>query len=429
MSVTVKTNSVPKKRWLRIIPAAILVYIVAYMDRTNIAIGIAGGMDLALDMSAQFAGLVAGIFFIGYIFLQIPGGQIAERRSAKKFIAVTIIGWGCLAVLTGFVEDKWQLLVIRFLLGVAEGGVYPAILALIGHWFPNEEKARAIAFFQMNLAVASIITGPLSGWLIEMYGWREMFIIEGAASLALLFIWVPLVADRPREAKWLSVEELEWIEGKMEEDRQAAHMQETASVSTILFNPILWKLIGIYFFVQVGFYGFSLWMPTIIKALTGSGMTVVGILSAFPYVLCLAGQYWIAKWCDKTMNRRLYTAIPLIGFACCLTLSVMLESTPWLAYGAMVLCGFFLQAYAGPFWTLPPLLFSGKVLGGVRGAVNALGNLGGFIGPYLVGLLTAAVNRNAGIFVLVGSLAIASALLFTLPAITANKNKKTANCT
>lgn len=159
-------------RWLHIIPATILVYIVAYMDRTNIAIGIAGGMDEDLGMTASFAGLVAGIFFIGYIFLQIPGGQIAERLSAKKLIAWTIVAWGGFALLTGFVQTPTQLLIIRFVLGVAEGAVYPAILALIGHWFPNEERARAIAYFQMNLAVASIITGPLSGWLIETYGWR-----------------------------------------------------------------------------------------------------------------------------------------------------------------------------------------------------------------------------------------------------------------
>ncbi|EEH4318716.1 MFS transporter, partial [Salmonella enterica subsp. enterica serovar 4,[5],12:i:-] len=333
-------------RWLHIIPATILVYIVAYMDRTNIAIGIAGGMDEDLGMTASFAGLVAGIFFIGYIFLQIPGGQIAERLSAKKLIAWTIVAWGGFALLTGFVQTPTQLLIIRFVLGVAEGAVYPAILALIGHWFPNEERARAIAYFQMNLAVASIITGPLSGWLIETYGWREMFIIEGLLSLGLLFVWLPLVSDHPHQAKWLDPKERAWIEQKLLADRALSIGGEQSSIRGVLKSINLWKLVGIYFFVQVGFYGFALWMPNLIKHLTGSGMTIVGVLTAAPYVLCIIGQYYIAKWCDKTMNRRLYTAIPLLGFAVCLALSLLLKDNVWLAYGMMVICGFFLQAYA-----------------------------------------------------------------------------------
>lgn len=415
---------IPKGRWKHIIPATILVYIVAYMDRTNIAIGIAGGMDKDLGMTASFAGLVAGIFFIGYIFLQIPGGHIAERYSAKKFIACTIIVWGGLATATGFVQDQTQLLIIRFVLGVAEGGVYPAILALIGHWFPNEERARAIAFFQMNLAVASIITGPLSGWLIDIYGWREMFIIEGILSLALLFVWLPLVSDHPHQAKWLDPRERQWLEMKFAQDSASLGNEKQLSISAVLSNLNLWKLVGIYFFFQVGFYGFALWMPALIKQLTGSGMSIVGLLTAAPYILCIFGQYYIAKWCDQTMNRRLYTAIPMIGFAICLTLSILFENNVWLAYGMMVLCGFFLQAYAGPFWTLPPLLFPSNVLGGVRGTINALGNLGGFIGPYLVGLLTVTVSKNAGLSVLIASLVLAVILLFTLPAITARPPKQ-----
>lgn len=191
-------------RWLHIIPATILVYIVAYMDRTNIAIGIAGGMDEDLGMTASFAGLVAGIFFIGYIFLQIPGGQIAERLSAKKLIAWTIVAWGGFALLTGFVQTPTQLLIIRFVLGVAEGAVYPAILALIGHWFPNEERARAIAYFQMNLAVASIITGPLSGCLLKPTAGGRCLSSKACSlwdcSLSG-YLWFPIT--RIRQSGWI----------------------------------------------------------------------------------------------------------------------------------------------------------------------------------------------------------------------------------
>lgn len=412
-------SSVPKQRWWRIIPAVMLVYIVAYMDRTNISIAIAGGMNEDLGMTASFAGLAAGIFFVGYIFLQVPGGQLAERLSAKKFIAWTIVAWGGFAFLTAFVQSQGQLLGIRFILGVAEGGVYPAILALIGHWFPERERARAIAFFQMNLAVASIITGPLSGWLIEVSSWREMFAIEGIVSLLLLGVWLPLIADSPAKAKWLAPEERQWLEAEFAADRARAKVVESVSVKTVAMDINLWKLVAIYFFFQVGFYGFALWMPALIKQLTGSGMTTVGFLTAFPYILCIAGQYFIAKRCDTTMNRRFYTALPMAGFAVCLLLSVLSEGNVWISYGMIVLCGFFLQAYAGPFWTLPPLLFPANVLGGVRGTINALGNLGGFIGPFLVGYLTTLFSRNVGLGFLIAALVIATVLLFTLPAVTA----------
>ncbi|WP_252317690.1 MULTISPECIES: MFS transporter [Symbiopectobacterium] len=212
--------TIPNARWWHIIPATILVYIVAFMDRTNIGIAIAGGMDKDLGITSSVAGAAAGIFFFGYLFLQIPGGHFAEKASAKKFIAWTIVFWCGLAMVSGFVQNTWQLMTVRFFLGVAEGGVYPAILALIGHWFPNKERARAIAFFQMNMAIAVIITSPISGWLIQNYDWRVMFIVEGLVSLALLFIWLPLVADHPKDAKWLSAQEREWIETELRNDAE-----------------------------------------------------------------------------------------------------------------------------------------------------------------------------------------------------------------
>ncbi|WP_200880757.1 MFS transporter [Thermoactinomyces daqus] len=204
-------NTLPNRRWLRIIPPAILVYIVAFMDRTNIGFAMAGGMDRELGMTTSLSGLAAGIFFVGYIILQVPGGIIAEKGSAKKFIAWTIIAWGTLATVTGFVQNATQLMILRFLLGVAEGGVWPAILVIISHWFPNEERGRANAFFMMNIAIASIITGPLSGWILSIWNWRMVFIIEGIISLALIFVWLPLISDRPQDAKWISEQERDYL--------------------------------------------------------------------------------------------------------------------------------------------------------------------------------------------------------------------------
>ena len=249
--VTDLGTKIPKGRWLHIIPPAMLVYIVAFMDRTNIGFAIAGGMDKELGMTATMSGFAAGIFFIGYLLLQVKGAQIAERGSAKKFILWTIIAWGGLSVLTGFVQNVPQLLIVRFLLGVAEGGVWPAILTIISHWFPNEERGRANAFFLMNVPIALIITGPLSGWIVEAYGWREVFIIEGLLAFVLIAIWLPLISDRPSQAKWISKEEKDWIETKLREEQEellasGKSKSEKVSFGKVLADRNVWKLSMIY---------------------------------------------------------------------------------------------------------------------------------------------------------------------------------------
>jgi sugar phosphate permease len=422
MSINLSKN-IPNGRWLHIIPPTILVYIVAFMDRTNISFAMAGGMDKALGMTATTSGLAAGIFFVGYLFLQVPGGRIAERGSAKKFIAYTILAWGALAVLSGLVQNTTQLLIIRFLLGVAEGGVWPAVLTIISHWFPNEERGRANAYFLMNIPIASIITGPLSGWIITAYSWRAVFIVEGIIALALMFIWLPLISDRPEDAKWISEEEKEYINRKIREEQEAISGKEIRKVSIgeLLSNPRVWKLILLYFFYQVGIYGFSLWLPTLLKSLTHTGMGGVGMLSTVPYIGAIAGLYIFAKLSDKTMNRRLYTALPMLGFAICLVLSVQTKNSIWVSFAFLSGCGIFLQSASSIFWTIPPILFSADMAAGARGVINALGNLGGFIGPYMVGWLTYKYSSSVGIYSLVVFLALGFLLTMSLPAETAGQ--------
>lgn len=420
------SKNVPNGRWLHIIPPTILVYIVAFMDRTNISFAMAGGMDKALGMTASTSGLAAGIFFVGYLFLQVPGGRIAERGSAKKFIAYTILAWGALAIISGFVQNTTQLLLTRFFLGVAEGGVWPAVLTIISHWFPNEERGRANAYFLMNIPIASIITGPLSGWVITVYDWRAVFIAEGIISLALMFIWLPLISDRPDDAKWITEEEKEYINMKIREEQESIGGNETnkVSLSELLSKPRLWKLIFLYFFYQVGIYGFSLWLPTLLKSLTHSGMGGVGLLSTVPYMGAIAGLYIFAKLSDRTMNRRLYTALPMLGFAICLVLSVQTQNNIWVSFAFLSGCGVFLQSASSIFWTIPPILFSSDMAAGARGVINALGNLGGFIGPYMVGWLTYRFNSNVGIYSLVVFLALGFVLTMSLPAETAGGETK-----
>jgi len=417
-------KKIPAGRWIHIIPPTILVYIVAFMDRTNIGFAIAGGMDKTLGITSTIAGLAAGIFFIGYMFLQVPGGRIAETGSAKKFITWTIVAWGILAMLSGCVQNITQLLIIRFLLGVAEGGVYPAILTIISHWFPNGERGRANSFFIMNIPIASIITGPLSGWIISAYSWRYVFIIEGAVAFLLMFIWLPLISDRPSDAKWISKEEKDYIESTLREEQIALGGKKVVkhSIGTVLSNKNIWKLIAIYFCFNTGVYGFALWLPTILKTLTHSGMSGVGMLSTIPYIGTIIGLYVFATLSDRSMNRKLYTAIPLFGFALCLFLSVVFKSSIWVSFAFITGCGVFFQATSGVFWTMPPILFDGDMAASSRGIINALGNLGGFAGPFLVGLLTTHFGAGIGTMSLVAFLFLAFLITLTLPAKTGAMN-------
>ena len=203
METTVSTPSItpagekaiPKGRWIRIIPPAIIIYIIAYMDRVNIGFAMAGGMNEALGLSMAASGLAAGIFYWGYLVLQLPGGHMAEHGSAKKFILWTIVAWGGISFATGLVQNSWQLLALRFLLGVAEGGVYPAVLAIVGHWFPQKELGRANALFLMSIPLSSALTNPISGWLVTHYSWRGLFFFEGV-SLALAHCYLAAADQR-----------------------------------------------------------------------------------------------------------------------------------------------------------------------------------------------------------------------------------------
>lgn len=212
---------IPRQRWLRIIPPILIACIISYMDRVNIAFAMPGGMDEELGISATMAGLAGGIFFIGYLFLQVPGGKIAVHGSGKKFIGWSLVAWAVISVLTGVVTNQYQLLALRFLLGVAEGGMLPVVLTMISNWFPDAERGRANAIVIMFVPIAGIITAPLSGWIITALDWRWLFIIEGLMSIVVLVLWVFTVYDRPQEARWISEAEKNYLIQTLAAEQQA----------------------------------------------------------------------------------------------------------------------------------------------------------------------------------------------------------------
>ncbi|CUH94598.1 hypothetical protein P22_0664 [Propionispora sp. 2/2-37] len=431
----VMVRKIPKGRWFHILPPAIIINLIAYMDRMNVSFAMAGGMNEALGLSMTISGLAAGIFFFGYLVLQIPAGHIAERGMAKKYILCTIIAWGGISLLTGFVQNSWQLLVMRFLLGVAEGGVYPSILIIIANWFPSKELGRANAMFMLSLPIAAILTNVVSGWIVSNFDWRWLFYIEGMISLALIFIWMPLISEHPKDAKWISAEEREYLITTLQQEKAERENRfkkqmgtESFSYKQMLFNKNLWLMTGIYLCHNTGQYGYSIWLPTLVKKLTQTNLTAVGFLISPPFIIALIGLYLFGVLSDRRGNRRMYTAVSFCGFGCCLLLAVLSADNIWLSYSFLVVTGFFNKSMNSPFWSMAPSLFPPGIAGGARGFINSFGNLGGFVGPTLVGWLTAfSGNMMIGLYGLIGMLLLGALLTMLLPPVTAGFTKKEAD--
>ncbi|HTU31925.1 MAG TPA: MFS transporter, partial [Solirubrobacteraceae bacterium] len=385
MSSAADTATVGRTRWTRLIPVAIVVYIISFMDRTNIGFAF-DDMGKSLHVTLTDTGLAGGIFFIGYLVLQFPGGHLAEHWSAKKFVGIMILIWGVLAILTGLVQNYTELLIVRFFLGVAEGGIWPAILVLISHWFPARERARAYGFWIMNIAIASIVTAPLSGWILSWGDWRWLFIIEGAFPfLVAAPLWFWLAADTPRSASWCTPEEREYIEQALAED--AAGEPEKGSYRDVLDNPVVWKLVAVYFLIQLGFYGLNLWLPHEITNMIGGSYLTVGWVTAIPYGVAIVGLWLNGRLADRTGRYRLHVLIPMIVAAVALVLSVSVGSLAALSIAFLSLAMMGALAYDGPFWASASRAVPVALAGGAMGLINALGNLGGFAGPYLGGWL------------------------------------------
>ncbi|MGO8718075.1 MAG: MFS transporter, partial [Acidobacteriaceae bacterium] len=381
---------IPNKRWIRIIPAAVIVYIIAYMDRVNIGFAMAGGMNEALGLSMAASGLAAGIFYWGYLVLNVPGGHIAEHGSAKRFILYTIIAWGGISLLTGMVQNSWQLLVLRFLLGVAEGGVYPAVLAIVGNWFPRKELGRANALFLTSIPLSSALTNPISGWLVTQYSWRGLFFFEGVVSLALIAVWLPLISERPEDAKWISKEEKEFLITTLAAERAQADANFRAqgevkwSYGQLLLNKNLWIMIGLYMCYNTGTIAYVIWLPTLLKKLTKMSLTHVGWLSVLPLLAAVGGVYLFGALSDRNGNRRFWCSTALWGCGVWFFLATLLQSHIWLSFACLVVTGLLTKAMQGPCWAMPALVFPPGVVGGARGIIVGIGTLGGFLGPVLV---------------------------------------------
>ena len=400
-------------RWWRITPIVFITFSFAYLDRVNYSFAAAGGIGHDLGISPSTASLIGALFFLGYFAGQIPGAIYAERHSPKRVIFWCLFFWGILSAATGVVSNIPALLVVRFMLGVVEAAVFPALIIYISRWFAKSERSFANSFVTLSTPVTVLWMSIASGYLVNAYGWRMMFVIEGVPSTLWALAWWVLADDRPADAKWLPA-----AEGKAIEQRIASEQAGVAPVRNYgeaFRNPAVITMAALYFFWGLALFGFVLWLPTIIKQ-AGSNIVRTGWLSSGPYVVATLLMPTLSILSDKIGNRRAIV-LPCLGISglAYLTLYFLPQGAGLVSYLTLAVAGIGPIVALPLFFAIPADILPKNVAGGALALINAFGSLGGFLGSYLVGWFNGLTGNPASSFLLMGgSLVISTLLLLTL---------------
>ena len=399
----------------RLLPFLFVLYVVAFLDRVNF--GYASlEMNSALGLSAEVFGFLSGIFFIGYLLFEIPSNMILQKIGARIWISRIIISWGIVVILTATATDAYQMAAFRFILGVAEAGFFPGIILYITCWFRKQDLAKAIALFMTALAVSNIVGAPVSTWILDniswfgIGGWRWLFILEGLPALVLGAITWYYLTDRPKDAAWLEPEEREWLIGVLARENRDKPEQHRL-FREVLTDLRVWHLGTVYCTVTIGLYGVGFWMPQIIQSLYADFTNFeIGLVMTIPYLAALGAMILWSAHSDRTGERVWHTAIPpVIGGIALAGVGFFTGSI--LAFVLIIIAIAGIYCFFGPFWTLPAIFLAEAAAAVGIAAINSVGNLGGFIGPSLVGLLTGMTgSTSAGLIAIGGCLMLTGVL-------------------
>jgi len=392
---------------------------IAYIDRVNISYA-ALTMNAALGFDPRVFGIGAGIFFAGYFLFEIPGALVAERYGPRLWLARIMISWGLVSGLMAFMTTATQFYALRFLLGAAEASLYPVIYAsCIPRFFPPAERARAIAVLLTSLQLSGVIGAPLAGWLTTvsfagLAGWQVLFLIEAVPAVVFGFVVAFWMADSPRDARWLTEDERHHLVRQYEEERTAHAAVRRFTVLEALRDPEVLKLCLTYFLWITGFWGFSYWTPTVLKEVSGWSNVAIGRVIAAAMAVSLVVSLWTGHSSSKRNEKRWHGALHMFLAAVGMAGGAFARD-PW------VFCGFMLLAAVGTYapmsvwWSYPTTFLSGLAAAGAVGLINSMGNLGGFVGPYVTGWVRQTTGSFAGAMLyLAASLAAAGMLILTL---------------
>ncbi|WP_244815938.1 MFS transporter [Caballeronia sp. Lep1P3] len=400
------------RRWWAIMPIVFITYSLAYLDRANYGFASAAGINSDLGISKGLSSLIGALFFLGYFFFQIPGAIYAERRSVKKLVFWSLVLWGGCAAATGMVSNIPSLMAIRFVLGIVEAAVMPAMLVFIANWFTKAERSRANTFLILGNPVTVLWMSVVSGYLVNSFGWRHMFIAEGLPAVVWAVIWWFIVKDKPAQVSWLSDQEKRDLDATLRAEQAA--IKPVKNYGEAFKSPAVIKLCAQYFCWSIGVYGFVLWLPSILKSGSTLGMVETGWLSAVPYLAATIAML-LASWAsDKLQVRKAFVWPFLLIGAIAFAGSYLLGSANfWASYTLLVIAGAAMYAPYGPFFAIVPELLPKNVAGGAMALINSMGALGSFVGSYVVGYLNGATGSPAASYVFM-SVALLAAVWLTL---------------
>jgi ACS family tartrate transporter-like MFS transporter len=395
---------------------------VNYLDRFNVSFA-ALEMSSDLGFSELTYGLGASMFFVGYVFFEIPSNLIMERVGARIWIARIMITWGLVSVCMLFVKSSFGFYSLRFLLGVSEAGFFPGMILYLTYWIPATERARAFALFLTSTSLAGVFGGPISGAFLKLggiyglKGWQWLFLLEGIPAVVLGFVTLWYLDDKPEHAEWLSPAEKKWLSEIMRKEHDQRALAHSLTLWQALKHPRVWRLCLLYFSIIISFYGIAFWLPQVVKNFSRLNNSAVAVLSALPYVAASVLMVITANHSDRTRERKWHVATSALAGCVGLALAVYFleQGLPLFAFCSICLAASGIWSTLGPFWSLPTAFLSGTAAAGGVALINSVGNVGGFVGPYVIGYVKQTTQSfTNGMLVLAATLLIAAILALSI---------------
>jgi D-galactonate transporter len=409
-----------RKVTLRLLPFLMLCYVAAYLDRVNVGFAKLEMLgDLGFSETAY--GLGAGIFFIGYFLFEVPSNIILHRVGARLWIGRIMITWGLVSALFMFTKTPLMFYSLRFALGLAEAGFFPGIILYLTYWFPSERRARMISLFMTAIPISGMLGGPFSGWIMQSMegvngwrGWQWLFVLEALPAVVMGVATLFYLDNSIRSARWLTDDEKALLDGKLDHDR--AHVVEHRSLGAVFADRRLWRMCLIYFCCVIGQYGLTFWLPTLVQQAGVSGALQIGLLTAVPYTGGVVAMILFGRSADRRRERRWHTAVPMVIGAIGLTLSAVAGKHTAAAILCLTVAAAGILTCAPLFWSLPTALLGGAAAAAGIAAINSVGNLAGFVSPYVVGWLKDVTSSTeAGMFAVSAVLVFGAFVVLSVP--------------
>lgn len=414
----------------RIIPFLIILFVMAFLDRTNIGFA-ALHMNDAIGITQTIFGLGAGIFFLGYFIAEVPSNVLLHRFGARIWIARIMITWGIIAALMGLIQNGTQFIVLRFLLGIAEAGFFPGVIFYLTLWFPARYRARVFATFYLGLPIAQIVGAPISvglmqwGDTIGYEGWRMMYVLEGIPSIILGIICLKYLTNTPKEAQWLTADQRQWLMNTLEKEEREkpehadAHLSKSTVIKQVFKNPLVWVMAIVYFGITSGSNAMFFFLPSVLESFRNTfGMEISliqnGLLTAIPYAFAAVGMILWSRRSDRKQERHKHGACAALMAASAIAIALLVNQ-PWAIIVGFIFLAIGVFSAINIFWTLPGQTLTGVGAAAGIGLINSVGNLSGFTGPYLTGYLyTTTGTYTIAFLVIAGFVAIGGIGLLVL---------------